>query len=103
MCAVQKSVSTLLFEDIALKNPVTHVSHVGCVVALPIFAVYLPGGHVVWAMQNLLLDPESVKDPSGHTSHVVTELIVRLYFPGGHGMLVVGVVPVATMPSAAKT
>ena len=103
MWARQESVSMLLLEDIALKNPVTHVSHVGCMVALPTLAVYLPGAHLLWAMQKVLLDPESAKYPSGHTSHVVIEFIVRVYFPGGHGMIVVGVVPVATLSSAAKT
>ena len=107
MWTVQESVSRLLLDDKALKNPVTHVSHVGCVVALPIFAVYLPGVHFVWAMQTPstapLLDPGTTKNPGGHISHVVAFPIVRAYFPGGHEMLVVGVVPVATMSSAAKT
>ena len=101
MCATQESVSRLLLDDEALKNPIIHVSHVGCVVVLPIFSVYLPGGHFVWAVQELvvvlLLDVEAAKNPFGHPSHAVTGPIMCVYFPGGHETLVVGVVVAASM------
>lgn len=47
--AVQESVA-LLFDVKALKNPGAHVSHSGSEVVLPATLVYLPGGHLVWAV-----------------------------------------------------
>ena len=63
----------LLADVMALKNPVAHASHWGWVVAEPTVLVNLPGGHLVWAVQEsglLLLDVESLKNPAGHTSHL---------------------------------
>ena len=50
--AMHKSVLVLLLDVKALKNPVTHDTHSGCVVAEPAVFVYLPGGHLVWAVHH---------------------------------------------------
>ena len=64
----------LMLDVEALKNPVAHTAHVGWVVTEPAVLVYLPGGHLVWAVQEsglvLLLDVETLKNPVGHTSHL---------------------------------
>ena len=101
MWAVQESVSVLLLDGKPLKNPVAHNLHVGCAVALPIFSVYLPSGHVLWAKQELvvvlLLDVEAVKNPFGHISHIVVELAMLTYFPAGHEIFVSGLMAALVM------
>ena len=49
--------------------------HLGWLVALPAVCVYFPGGHLVWVIQEsmLELDAEAEKNPFGHDSHVVVE------------------------------
>ena len=47
---VQESNAMLLPDVYALKNPVGHTLHSGWVVAEPIVFVYLPAGHLGWAM-----------------------------------------------------
>ena len=46
----QESVWVLLVDVEALKNPFVHGSHLGWLVAEPATLVYLPGGHLVWAV-----------------------------------------------------
>ena len=57
-----------------LKNPIAHALHVGWAVAEPVAVVYLPGGHLVWAVQEsvtlLLFDDNTLKNPITHASHV---------------------------------
>ena len=88
---MQASIAVLLIDAEALKNPDTHALHVGWEKADPAVIVYLPGAHLVWAMQEsvlaLLLDVETLKNPGVHTSHsvwVVALPIAFVYFPGGH-------------------
>ena len=75
----------------ALKNPVAHVPHSGWVVAVPDTVVYLPGGHLVWATQELALlplDAEVLKKPAAHVAHVgcLVPCAVLIYFPEGHSI-----------------
>ena len=42
---------TLLTDVKGWKNPGEHASHVGCKVTDPAAKVYVPGGHLVWAVQ----------------------------------------------------
>ena len=69
----------LLVDVEVLWNPGAHTLHLGWLVAEPGVCVYLPGGHLVWAMQEsileLLLDLEAAKNPVGHDSHVMVESI----------------------------
>ena len=58
-------------------------------VVLPAIFVYLPGGHLVWAMHEsvllLILDVDALKNPGVHTSQSVWELVVPAafaYLPG---------------------
>ena len=88
-----ESVSVLLLDVKALKNPVTHVSHLGWVVAVPDTSVYLPGAHLVWAVQESFavprVDLRLLKNPDGHVSHVgsdVAEASGLVYLPGGHSV-----------------
>ena len=83
----------LLLDVKALKNPVTHVSHLGWVVAVPDTSVYLPGAHLVWAVQESFavprVDLRLLKNPDGHVSHVgsdVAEASGLVYLPGGHSV-----------------
>ena len=50
LATVQESVWVLLVDVEALKNPNAHDSHLGWLVAEPATLVYLPGGHLVWAV-----------------------------------------------------
>ena len=50
LATVQESVWVLLVDVEALKNPNGHNSHLGWLVAEPATLVYLPGGHLVWAV-----------------------------------------------------
>ena len=64
----------MLLRDVeSLKNPATHTSHLGSAVALPLVLVYLPAGHLVWAVQELflvpVLDGASLNNPGAHVSH----------------------------------
>ena len=73
----------------ALKNPGAQVSHLGCAEADPDVLVYMPGGHLVWAVQAsvVLLEKVFVKNPVAHSLHlgcVVEEPAVLVYWPGGH-------------------
>ena len=75
----------------ALKNPAAHGSHWGSVVVDPIALVYLPGGHLVWAVHEsslrLLVDETALKNPAAHDSHrgwAVTEPTTVVYLPSGH-------------------
>ena len=88
---LQASIAVLLIDAEALKNPDTHALHVGWEKADPAVIVYLPGAHLVWAMQesvlNLLLDVATLKNPAGHAVQllwVVAVPIAFVYFPGGH-------------------
>ena len=58
----------------ALKKPVAHALHSGWVVALPAALVYLPGGHLVWAVQEsgfmLCFEVKVLQKPCGHVSHL---------------------------------
>ena len=80
----------MLLRDVeSLKNPAAHTSHFGSAVALPLVSVYLPGGHLVWAVQEtflvLVLDMVSLKNPGAHDSHLGSPMAVTLmYLPGGH-------------------
>ena len=83
----------LLLDVKALKNPATHVSHLGWVVAVPDTSVYLPGAHLVWAVQESFtvprVDLRLLKNPDGHVSHVgsdVAEASGLVYLPGGHSV-----------------
>ena len=80
----------LLLDVNALKYPVTQVSHLGWVVAVPDTSVYLPGGHVVCAVQLSVTVPRSdlelLKYPAAHVSHL-SEVGERFgYLPGGHSV-----------------
>ena len=50
--SMQESVLVLLLDVEALKNPGPHTSHLGWAVAEPAVFVYLPGGHLVWAVHH---------------------------------------------------
>ena len=57
----------------------------------PATVVYLPGGQLVWAVQEsrsvLLFDVRALKNPLTHVPHsgwVVTVPTVFVYLPGGH-------------------
>ena len=81
----------LLLDVEVLKNPVAHVPHSGWVVAVPDTVVYLPGGHLVWATQELALlplDAEVLKKPAAHVAHVgcLVPCAVLIYFPEGHSI-----------------
>ena len=58
-CAVQECVASPLFDGTALKNPGEHVWHLGCAAAEAAVLVYLPAGHLVWAVHrtNVLGQP----------------------------------------------
>ena len=55
------------------KNPAAHTSHWGSAVALPLVLLYLPAGHLVWAVQEsflvAMLDVVSLKNPGAQVSH----------------------------------
>ena len=78
----------LLFESDFLKNPGAHDSQLGLVVAVPLTMVYLPGGHLGWAVQEsdlvLLGDGFLLKNPGAHVSHLRTLAVDWMYFPRGH-------------------
>ena len=65
----------MLFDVVDLNFPDTHAWHWGCVVTVPATLLYLPGGHLVCAVQEsvlrvpLLLDTASLKNPAAHVSH----------------------------------
>ena len=64
----------LLFDVTLLKKPVAHDSHLGWAVTEPETLVYLPGGHLVWAVHKsvtvLLFDVKALKNPAIHALHV---------------------------------
>ena len=65
----------MLLRDVeSLKNPAAHTSHLGSAVTEPDESVYLPGGHLVWAVHKsvtvLLFDVNALKKPAAHASHV---------------------------------
>ena len=80
----------MLLRDVeSLKNPAAHTSHLGSAVALPLVLVYLPAGHLVWAVQKSFfvpaLDAVSLKNPGAQVSHRGSAMAVMLmYLPGGH-------------------
>ena len=63
----------LLFDVTLLKNPVAHDSHLGWAVTEPDATVYLPGEHLVWAIQEsvstLFTDSKALKNPGVQASH----------------------------------
>ena len=102
---MQESVLVLLVEVYAFSYPGAHGSHSGWVVVVPAVFVYLPGGHLVWAIRQasvlvLLTDVKALKNPFGHASHSgwkVTKPFTFVYFPGGHFVCTVHLAqPVAT-------
>ena len=58
--------------------------------AVPTAMVYLPGGHLVWAVHAsglvLLGDAEALKNPGAHASHLWALAVDLMYFPRGHPM-----------------
>ena len=81
----------LLVDVEALKNPAEHAWHWGWAETEPTSFVYVPGGHLVWGVQESvvvpLLDLVALKNPVAHSSHsdwVVAVPGVLVYFPGGH-------------------
>ena len=56
-------------------NPGAHASHVGCLLVVPATAVYLPGGHLVWVMQ----------EPASFSVTVLFVELPVLMYPGLHG------------------
>ena len=93
---MQESVVVLLLEVKALENPFGHTSHLGWVVVVPDVFVYLPGGHLVWAVHKsallLFLDVDALKNPVMHASQSVWALIVPaafVYLPGGQWLCLV--------------
>ena len=65
----------MLVADVCfLKYPGRHAVHLGWAVAVPTALVYLPGGHLVWAVHALDLvllgDGEALKNPGTHVSHL---------------------------------
>ena len=76
----------LLFEVEDLKNPVAHDAHFGCLVVEPLTLVYLPGGHLVWAVQ-LPVDVEALKNPNAHCAQdCALFLSLCAYVPGGQSV-----------------
>ena len=71
---VVEGTHVLLIDVKALKKPVAHASHSGWVVALPDAWVYLPGGHLVWAVQEsgfiFCFEVKVLKKPCWHASHL---------------------------------
>ena len=85
--AVQESVSVLVIDVAALKNPVAHGSHWGCVLGEPAILVYLPGWHLVCSVQGLV-DVTILKNPATHGWHELVFFAPFLYVPGGHSVSV---------------
>ena len=65
----------LFIDSVGLKNPGAQPLHWGWVVALPAVIVYLPGGHLVWALHEARV-AVVLKNPGAHDSQP------RLSFPG---------------------
>ena len=82
----------VLFLDVeALKNPGAQGSHLGWAVTEPVTMVNLPGGHLVWAVQEsplFVLEVAALKNPVAQSSHLWGMVMLALvYLPGGHLVL----------------
>ena len=89
LAAVQESVSVVLFDVVALKNPIGHDSHLGLRFAEPATFMWEPGGHFLCAVQALgsevLGDPFILRNPGAHASHLgCAEPVALTYSPAGH-------------------
>ena len=86
----------LLISISALKNPVAHVKHFGCVVELPDAAVCLPAGHLVcWI--HLSFDLAVLKYPGVHASQTLTLFLFKRTFscvPGGQSPEIPGIIEI---------